>query len=66
MNIEKKSGKKENKFSRSNFKGSLMNWLKLSLKIANQEVINAPESFNQETRGRKGWDLPNDYRIDVM
>ena len=68
LNIEhrKKCGKKENKFPLSNFKGSLMNWLKQSLKVAEKGQTNVAVSNNQETQGRKGWDLPSDYRIDIM
>jgi hypothetical protein len=68
LNIEhrKKCGKKENKFPQSNFKGSLMNWLKQSLKAVKVEKNKDLASINQESHGRKGWDLPSDYRIDIM
>jgi len=62
----KKCGKKENKFPRSNFKGNLMNWLKQSLKAVKNGEDNGLASVNQKNHGRKGWDLPSDYRIDVM
>ena len=62
----KKCAEKANKFPRSNFKGSLMNWLKQSLKAANNEGSSGPAPLNPDNHGRKGWDLPSDYRIDVM
>jgi hypothetical protein len=66
MEHRKKARKENNKFPKSNFKGSLMNWLKLSLRTVSKGENNGPASVDQETRGRKGWDLPSDYRIDIM
>jgi hypothetical protein len=55
-----------NKFPMSNFKGSLMNWLKLSLTGTHKNENFQTASLNSDTQGRKGWDLPSDYRVDVM
>ena len=62
----KKAGKEENKFPMSNFKGSLMNWLKQSLNSVSKGKNYETASVNQKGLGRKGFDLPSDYRVDVM
>jgi hypothetical protein len=61
-----KNKNKNNKFPQSNFKGSLVNWLSHSLRAVNQwETSNFNASDTKRT-GRKGFDLPSDYPIDVM
>jgi hypothetical protein len=62
----KKVKGQSNKFPMSNFKGSFMNWLKLSLTSAHKHGNFQHASLNSDTQGRKGWDLPSDYRVDVM
>ncbi len=62
----KKVKGQSHKFPLSNFKGCLMNWLKLSLTNAHKQDNFQPASLNSDTQGRKGWDLPSDYRVDVM
>jgi len=62
----KKAGKEENRFPMSNFRGSLMNWLKQSLNTVSKRENYGTTSINQKGRGRKGFDLPSDYRVDVM
>ena len=59
----KKSRKEGNKFPQSNFRGSLISWLKHSLK----NVIKEEDQYlSTSEQGRKGWDLPSDYPIDIM
>jgi hypothetical protein len=67
LNIEhrKKTRKESNKFPVSNFKGSLMNWLKQSLNTLTKGENYGIASVNPKGPGRKGFDLPTDYRIDV-
>jgi hypothetical protein len=60
----KKTAGKSHKFPRSNFKGSFLNWLKLSSN-SDEAVTIFSQTAERETRGRKGWDLPSDYPIDV-
>ena len=62
----KKIRKDQNRFPRSNFKGSLMNWIQHSLRAAVKGEIYASRSAIQNKPGRKGFDLPSDYPIDVM
>ena len=61
----KKKAGKPHKFPRSNFKGSFLNWLKNSIR-SDEAVSRLSQAAEQVTRGRKGWDLPSDYPIDVM
>ena len=60
-----KSAGKTHKFPRSNFKGSFLNWLKRSAS-SDATLSSFSQAAEQATRGRKGWDLPSDYPIDVM
>ena len=60
-----KSAGKTHKFPRSNFKGSFLNWLKRSAR-SDAALSSLSQEAEQATRGRKGWDLPSDYPIDVM
>jgi len=62
----KKIGGNSHKFPQSNFKGNLMNWLKQSLNAVMKENNSRPPLYGTEPVGRKGWDLPSDYRIDIM
>ncbi|MDA8402758.1 MAG: hypothetical protein M0Z56_00965 [Desulfobacteraceae bacterium] len=62
----KKTRNEKNKFPRSNFKGSLMNWLQHSLNTFSREKTNGFVSVDQKKPGRKGFDLPSDFRVDVM
>jgi len=59
----KKSRKEGNKFPQSNFRGSLISWLKHSLKNVIKEE---DQHLSTSEQGRKGWDLPSDYPIDIM
>lgn len=59
----KKSRQERNKFPQSNFKGSLISWLKHSLKSV---VKGEDQCLETSEHGRKGWDLPSDYPIDIM
>jgi len=59
----KKSRQEGNKFPQSNFRGSLISWLKHSLKSVIKEEDHYLATSEQ---GRKGWDLPSDYPIDIM
>jgi hypothetical protein len=43
-----------------------LNWLKQSLTTFCKGESNGYATVNQKTQGRKGWDLPSDYRVDVM
>ena len=62
----KKSRGEANKFPQSNFRGSLMNWLNRSLNVAIRDNDKGLILAGQQPLGRKGWDLPSDYRIDIM
>ncbi|OPL12132.1 MAG: hypothetical protein AVO38_03630 [delta proteobacterium ML8_D] len=61
----KKISGKAHKFPRSNFKGSFLNWLKHSIR-SDAAVSSFSQAEEHATSGRKGWDLPSDYPIDVM
>jgi len=62
----KKTRNQQNRFPRSNFKGSLLNWFQHSLRAAGKGEIHVNASAIQNKPGRKGFDLPSDYPIDVM
>jgi hypothetical protein len=62
----KRTRRENNKFPLSNFKGSLLNWLKKSLNTLSIGENYGTASVNPKGPGRKGFDLPTDYRIDVM
>jgi len=66
----KKEKRKSNKFPKSNFKSSLLNWLKKALEIKkNHQTKGGSYEDNipswRRKKGRKGFDLPSDYPIDV-
>jgi len=66
----KKEKRKSNKFPKSNFKSSLLNWLKKALEIKkNHQTKGGHYEDNipswRRKKGRKGFDLPSDYPIDV-
>jgi len=83
----KKEKKNANKFPKSNFKASLLNWLKKAAEIKQKQTGDPPvrwgvnEKHGQKSmrgdsyeehipswkrkKGRKGFDLPSDYPIDV-
>jgi len=66
----KKERKKANKFPRSNFKSSLLNWLKKAMEIKENQKHKGGHYEDhipswRRKKGRKGFDLPSDYPIDA-